>query len=359
MQVVRFNLGAIAASVMVCSLAAPANADVDFSGETIEIVFNTGPGGAVGLSAQVAAQHLGRFVPGNPEVIAVPMPGGALLRGIQYVYASEPDGLTLGWLAWGGSTRVLDPEALRVPFHEMGILGGLATQWVTHVRTETSTGSVASVEDFLALPSIRSGGIAPNVSTDIRTAASLELLGIENAYIGGHTGGSDVLAAMRRGEVDLRTGTVSNYLTTVVPEMVETGESLPLYYWGQPTECGEVASPALEDLPTFYDFHVAQVGQTPVGPAYDLLRYLTRTSDGLAWLFAAPPGTPEEIQLTLAAAYAEMVEDPEYIDAITRILGTAPEPVLRDEAIAIVDEVRNVSPQILETMRAFIDRYAR
>ncbi|PTX03450.1 hypothetical protein [Pararhodobacter aggregans] len=359
MQVDRFTLGAIAASFVVCSLVAPASAEVDFSGETIEIVFNTGPGGAVGLSAQIAAQHLGRFLPGTPEVIAVPMPGGALLRGIQYVYASDPDGLTLGWLAWGGSTRVLDPEALRVPFHEMGILGGLATQWVTHVRTETSTGSAASAEEFLALPSIRSGGIAPNVSTDIRTAASLDLLGIENAYIGGHTGGSDVLAAMRRGEVDLRTGTVSNYLTTVVPEMVETGESLPLYYWGQPIDGGEATSPALEGVPTFHDFHVAHLGGAPAGPAYDLLRYLTRTSDGLAWLFAAPPGTPEEILQSLADAYAEMVEDPDYIGAITPVLGTAPEPVLRDEAIAIVDEVRNVSPEILETMRGFIDRYAR
>jgi tripartite-type tricarboxylate transporter receptor subunit TctC len=350
---------ALALAFGLAGAATPAMAEVDFSGETIEIVYNTGPGGAVALTAQLVAQHLGAFLPGEPEVIAVPMPGGALLRGIQFVNASAPDGLTLGWLAWGGSTRILDAPELQVPFHEMGILGGLATQWVTHVRTDVGGQEVTTSEAFMALESVRSGGISPNTSTDIRTAASLDILGIENVYIGGHTGGADVLAALRRGEVDLRTGTISNYLTTVVPELVDTGESIPLFYWGYPTEGGEESVAALEGLPTFYEFVEAQTGAAPEGAPYDLIRYLTLTADGLAWLFAAPPGMSDEMQMVLADAYAEMVADPAFVKSMTNVLSAAPQAVLRDEAIAIVDEVRKVSPEIVETMQEYIDRHSR
>lgn len=337
----------------------PASALVDFSGETIEIVYNTGPGGAVALTAQLVAQNLGRYLPGTPEVIAVPMPGGALLRGIQHVYNSEPDGLTLGWLAWGGSTRVLDDPALQVPYHEMGILGGLATQWVTHVRTEIGGTEVTTPEAFMALSAVRAGGIAPNTSTDIRTAAALDILGIGNTYVGGHTGGADVLAALRRGEVDLRSGTISNYLTTVVPELVETGESIPLFYWGLPTEGGEEATPALDGIPTFHAFVTEQTGASPDGPSYDVIRYLTRTADGLAWLFALPPGAAQDMQDVFADAYAQMVTDPAFTEGAARVLGTSPEVVSRETAIEIIADVQNVSPDILDTMRSYIERHSR
>ncbi len=354
------GLGALTLGVCLSALAAaPAVAAEDLSGETVQIVYNTGPGGAVGLSAQLIAANLGRFLPGEPEVIAVPMPGGALLRGIRYVHASEPDGLTLGWLAWGGATRVIDPPELQVPFHEMGILGGLATQWVTHVRTETAGGTVATPEDFMALGTIRAGGIAPNVSTDIRTAASLDILGLENDYVGGHTGGADVLAAMRRGEIDLRSGTVANYLTTIVPEMVETGETLPLYYWGQPVEDGEAENSALEGIPTFHAFATRQTGSAPSGPAYDLIRYLTRNADGLAWLFATPPGASDAVQDMYAEAFAQMMADPDFTAEMAQVLGAEPAVVLRDEAQAIVEAVRAVSPEIVETMQGYIERYSR
>lgn len=337
---------------------APAATAQSYEGETIEIVYNTGPGGAVGLTAQLVAQHLGKHVEGNPEVVAVSMPGGALLRGIQYVNTAKPDGNTVGWLAWGGSTRVLDPEPLRVKFHEMGILGGLATQWVTHVRTDAGDG-LDSGADFAGLDAVTHGGISPNVSTDLRMAASLDLLGIEMDYVGGHKGGADVLAALRRGEVQTRNGTTSNYLTTVVPDLVESGEVTGVFYWGQPTQDGEMAVPALDPLPTFHDYYVAQRGEAPSGPAYDFLRYMTRTSDGMAWLFATPPNVSEDRQRQLSDAFDALFEDPAFVEGATRILAAAPEPVSREAAIGIVNEVRDVSPEIIETMKHYIAALTR
>lgn len=337
---------------------APTASAQSYEGETIEIVYNTGPGSAVGLTAQLVAQHLGKHIEGQPEVVAVSMPGGALLKGIQYVNTAKPDGNTLGWLAWGGSTRVLDPEPLRVKFHEMGILGGLSTQWVTHARTDIG-GGLGSGADFAALETVTHGGISPNVSTDLRMAASLDLLGINMDYVGGHKGGADVLAALRRGEVQTRNGTTSNYLTAVVPDLVDSGEVVGVFYWGQPTGDGELAVPALAPLPTFYDYVVAHRGAPPSGPSYDFLRYMTRTSDGMAWLFATPPNVPENRQAQLSAAFDALFEDPDFVESATRILATAPEHVPREDAIEIVNEVRDVSPEIVETMKHYIAALTR
>ena len=346
-----------AGGLALIGLAHPALAQ-SYEGETIEIVYNTGPGGAVGLTAQLVAQHIGKHIEGNPEVVAVAMPGGALLKGIQFVNNAKPDGNTVGWLAWGGSTRVMDPEPLRVKFHEMGILGGLATQWVTHVRTDAG-GGLSSGADFADLEKVTHGGISPTVSTDLRTAATFDLLGIEMDYVGGHKGGSDVLAALRRGEVQTRNGTTSNYLQTVVPDLVDTGEVLGVFYWGQPTEDGEATVPVLDPLPTFYDYYVEQRGEAPSGPAYDLLKYLTRTSDGMAWLFATPPGVPQERQDELAEAYVALLDDPDFIQGAMDILGTTPDPVLRDEAIQIVEATRDVSPEVLATMDRYVQSLTR
>src|ERR1700722_7936520 len=74
----------------------PAHAQSDFyRGKTISVVIGAKTG-SLALAGQVIAQHLGRYIPGNPTVIFRQMPGGAHLGATGYVYtAAEPDGLTI------------------------------------------------------------------------------------------------------------------------------------------------------------------------------------------------------------------------------------------------------------------------
>lgn len=346
----------VAASALAMSTAFSntALAEVDFEDETVSIIYNAGPGGATGLMAQLLAAHLGRHIPGEPEVIAESLPGGALLKGIIATRSARPDGLTLGWLAWGGATRILDPESLRVDFSKFGMIGGLGNTWVVHASTEAGDG-IETAEDFAALDTITYGGFSPG-SSEIRMAATMDTLGIDMDYVGGFRGGAETLAAMRRGEIDLRNGTVSNYLSTVVPEMIETGDSIGLFYWGRPTETGEATSDLLPaDLPTFYEYYVSVRGTPPEGPSYELIRYLSSVADGMTWIFVTPPGTPEEITATYAQAYADTMVDPDFLKEAMKVLGTKPETVLQDEAIRIRAMLDEVTPEVRDTMQSYIE----
>src|SRR5262245_23224226 len=82
-----------------CSLAlsfaviAPAQADPVtefYRGRTVAIAIGTGMGGGYGLYARLAAEHLGRHIPGNPTLIVQSMPGGGGLNMHNYAFKVAP-----------------------------------------------------------------------------------------------------------------------------------------------------------------------------------------------------------------------------------------------------------------------------
>src|SRR4029078_744257 len=73
--------------------AAPAAADPvsDFyRGKTVSLIVGYSAGGRADLWARFIARHLGRHIPGNPNVIVQNMPGGSGLAAVNYVYNAVP-----------------------------------------------------------------------------------------------------------------------------------------------------------------------------------------------------------------------------------------------------------------------------
>jgi tripartite-type tricarboxylate transporter receptor subunit TctC len=73
-----------------------------YQGKTIRIVVGNIAGDAYDLWARIFAQHMGKYIPGNPNFIVQNMPGGGGVIAANYVYSvAKPDGLIMG--AWGPS----------------------------------------------------------------------------------------------------------------------------------------------------------------------------------------------------------------------------------------------------------------
>jgi len=78
----------IIALAALLAFAAPACADDFYQGKTISIVVGYSPGGGYDINARLIARHFGRFVPGNPNIVVVNMPGAGSLRSLEIGRAS-------------------------------------------------------------------------------------------------------------------------------------------------------------------------------------------------------------------------------------------------------------------------------
>ena len=71
-----------------------------YQGKTIRIVTGYPAGDVNDLWPRLIAQHMTKYIPGNPSFIIQNMPGASSLIAANYVYGvSNPDGLNLGWIA--------------------------------------------------------------------------------------------------------------------------------------------------------------------------------------------------------------------------------------------------------------------
>ena len=71
--------------------AAHADAVADFyKRRQVSLIVGYGPGGGYDTAARLLARHLGRYLPGNPTIVAQNMPGAGSMRAANYVYSVAP-----------------------------------------------------------------------------------------------------------------------------------------------------------------------------------------------------------------------------------------------------------------------------
>src|SRR5437016_4521409 len=68
-----------------------------YQNKTIQIVIGSAPGGLYDRWGRLFAKHMGKYIPGNPNLVAQNMPGGGSMVATNYLYGlAKPDGLTIG-----------------------------------------------------------------------------------------------------------------------------------------------------------------------------------------------------------------------------------------------------------------------
>src|SRR3979409_1696929 len=82
------------------ALASPAHAQSveDFyKGKTVNMIIGYSVGGGYDLYGRLVARHIGKHIPGRPNVVSQNMTGAASLRAAQYLYTVAPkDGPATG-----------------------------------------------------------------------------------------------------------------------------------------------------------------------------------------------------------------------------------------------------------------------
>src|SRR5262245_13867525 len=97
----RFGVALVLALALTAALPAQADEVADFyKGKRVNLIVSYGPGGGYDVYARVLARHIGRHIPGNPNIVVQNMPGAGSLRGANYIYNVAPkDGTAFGTFA--------------------------------------------------------------------------------------------------------------------------------------------------------------------------------------------------------------------------------------------------------------------
>src|SRR5690606_18704984 len=129
----------------------PAAADsvADFyKGRQITYVIQAGAGGYYGLNGRLIANHMGRFIPGNPTFVVQHMPGAGGIKAANYTYNVAPkDGTVMAMLSADlAVVQKLRPEAVK---YDAGLFNWVGSIYpFGQVLTVYETGGVKTLEEL-------------------------------------------------------------------------------------------------------------------------------------------------------------------------------------------------------------------
>ena len=88
----------VTALIFLLGFSAPSYAQANFyQGKTITVIVGSAPGGLYDLWGRLFARTMGKYIPGNPNMLVQNMPGAGSLVAANYLHGiAKPDGLTIG-----------------------------------------------------------------------------------------------------------------------------------------------------------------------------------------------------------------------------------------------------------------------
>ena len=326
-----------------------------YEGKRITALVNYGAGGTTDITARMIANHLGKYIPGNPEIIVKNMPGAGGITGTNHMgQVAEADGLTVAVFAAPIMQQVLADPALTVHLSEFVWLGGIGLPTVCFIRKDAGDG-VNSVEDLLTTGSFKVAGYRNTSSTDIRMRLGLDLFGIEYGYVPGYRSSSKVNAAILQDEAQFSCASILGIRSTFGPSLIEPGLGITLWYFSAVDSDGNpVSDPRLDDIPTFVDVFERLNGERPSGMLFDSLSLINNMMVNMLWGSFVPKGTPEEAVQSLRMAWDALSNDEQFIADYEALTGGPPIFMSAAGAEEHLEGLANLSPEMIAFVKEYV-----
>jgi tripartite-type tricarboxylate transporter receptor subunit TctC len=276
-------------------LAAPAFAAADanyFRGKTVTYIVATGPGGGYDTYGRLVARFMAKYLPGS-RMLVRNVPGAGHIIGANTIYASRPDGQTIGMF----NTGLIYNQLMNLP----GVKFDLTKfSWIGKASNELRVMIISTKSGYKSIDDmLKSKTPVKFAAAGVGSAAYLDtrilnfVLPVKIQTVTGFDGNEGELSMMR-GEVVAETGIASSFDQFVKNK----GGFYAL-------AMSKMAHDLLPGVPLASQYAKDEKGRK-------LLSLLEALSD-LGRLTSAPPGVPADVLQVLRDAHEKALKDPELL----------------------------------------------
>ena len=328
-------LGLAAMLALAPALRAEPIADF-YRGKTMKIIIGYGPGGGYDLYGRLAAEFLGRHIPGNPAIVPENMPGGGSLKAVLYLYQVAPqDGTYLGSVSQQLAANAVTDEKNKMDVARLHYLGRFTSN--IDVGVALPQAGIKSFEDARKRQIVVG---AENGSMSLIYAQALNTYGgAKLKIVKGYNGSADIQLAAERGEVDVNGSYSLPAVLVSHPDWVRDGTAVILY------QNALKRFPQIPQVPTLTELMLTDEGRT-----------VARVVAGMAEIgrsILTAPGVPEDRLAALRTAFQEMLKDPDFLAACTK-RNLMLDPASGQDMDAINQDTMNLPKPIVEALRTLL-----
>ena len=324
-----------------------AQAEPFYKGKTIKVIIGTTPGALYDQWARVIAAHMGKHIPGNPEMLPQNMPGAGHQIAANYVYnVAKPDGLTvIGSII---PTLYLDQligrKEVQVDWAKFAWIGSTVKN--EHQMLMRADAPFKSIEDMRTAKEPPKCGTPGTGGTDYIFSRLLEELfpPLKIHTVQGYPGGPEIDLAIERGEVICRSFTMEAFFSRE-----------PYHTWRKKgfirnlVQTGRARDPRLPDVPTVSE--LMDRYKTP--EASRRLASVILAGGAIGRPMVATPGVPPDRVKILREAFAKTMKDPAFLDELKK-KGFELEPSSGEELEAIIKEVVTQPPEVIARLKKIL-----
>jgi tripartite-type tricarboxylate transporter receptor subunit TctC len=326
------------ALIALFATALPAFAQDDpaafYSGKTVRLIVGVGVGSGYDINARVLARHMGKRIPGNPNIIVQNQPGAGSLTMTNQMYAAGPfDGTVIGASFNGLPTApLLQPNGVRFESSRINWIG--STNRETQTMYVWHTAPIKALED-LQTQEMLVGAQAPGSTQYDYPMLGKAMFGMKFKVVTGYKSTSDINLAMERGEVH---GTLANWSTVKTLNLKQYEDKLIriLVVWGAREH------PELKGIPL-----IASLAKTPE-QKQALQLALARLEFGRP--FFMPPNVPAERVNAIRRAFDATMKDSEFLAEADK-LKLEIDPMSGEELARTLEEIAKTPADVVARVR--------
>jgi tripartite-type tricarboxylate transporter receptor subunit TctC len=283
------KLGALAATALAAmAVATPAAAFLD--GKTVTVVVPSGSGGTFHLYGQLVQRHIGKHLPGNPNVVVQNRPGAGGVKAANYMAQAAPkDGTVIAEINPGS---VIIPLMRKVRFdpRKLNWIGTLSVR--TYTLGVWHTVKANTIDKQKKTQVIMGASGVGSLNFQLPTFLN-SVIGTKYKLIKGYKGGGAINLAMERGEVEGRGNFYSGYLG-----------AKPYWLRDKKVQLFATIGPVrseVKDVPRLRDIVKGELNQKMLG--------LLEVGFNIGQAFYLPPGTPKARVNAIRKAFTSLLKD--------------------------------------------------